>query len=318
MKQLTIFTPTYNRAYTLPRLYNSLLKQDASLFKWLIVDDGSTDNTEELVGKWIKEHKLDIKYIYQQNAGKMQAHNRGLKECDTELFLCCDSDDWMAENSIRPALEFWNKHQKEHSGMVGPRRQHQKELSGMVGPRRQHQKELSGMVGPKTIINRNIDTLSTLPKDDTVDTLSGLYEKGYKGETALIFRTSVIRKYPFPKIEGEKFITEDYIYCQLDDKYELLIYPQYCMECEYQQDGYTENIIKLERANPKGFALYYNEKAKHVRTFRRKIRCLREYVQFSRKSNYSILKILKDANYPIMTILSIPLTSVRRILKKLI
>ena len=177
------------------------------------------------------------------------------------------------------------------------------------------------MVGPETIINRNIDTLSTLPKDDTVDTLSGLYENGYKGETALIFRTSVIRKYPFPKIEGEKFITEDYIYCQLDDKYELLIYPQYCMECEYQQDGYTKNIIKLERANPKGFALYYNEKAKHVRTFRRKIRCLREYVQFSRKSNYSIHKILKDANYPIMTILSIPLiplTSVRRILKKLI
>ena len=237
MKQLTIFTPTYNRAYSLPRLYDSLLKQDTSLFKWLIVDDGSTDNTKELVDGWIREGKLEIKYMYQKNAGKMAAHNLGVKECDTELFLCCDSDDWMAENSIKTALDFWNAYQKELSGMVGPKRLHQKELSGMVGPRDNKKSETN--------------SLETLPKNEKTDTLSGLYKKGYFGETALFFKTSVIRQYPFPVIDGEKFIPEGYVYRQLDDKYELLIYPAYCMDCEYQEDGYTNNGLKLRVNNPK-------------------------------------------------------------------
>lgn len=237
MKQLTIFTPTYNRAYTLPRLYESLLKQDTNLFKWLIVDDGSTDNTKQMVDDWVKDGKLEIRYVYQKNAGKMAAHNLGAKECDTELFLCCDSDDWMVDNSIKPALDFWNAYQKE--------------LSSMVGSKVMHQKELSGMVGPRENMKAESDALDTLPKDEKTDTLSGLYQKGYEGETALFFRTSVIREYPFPIIEGEKFIPEGYVYRQLDDKYELLIYPAYCMDCEYQTDGYTNNGLKLRVNNPK-------------------------------------------------------------------
>lgn len=242
MKQLTIFTPTYNRAYTLPRLYKSLLKQDTCLFKWLIVDDGSTDKTEELVRGWINENKLEIRYIYQKNAGKMSAHNHGVRECDTELFLCCDSDDWLVEDSIKPALDFWNNRHKLLSGMVGPKRL-------------LCQKELSGMVGPRDNNKVDYDALSTLPKDEKTDTLSGLYQKGYKGETALMFRTEIIRKYPFPIIEGEKFIPEDYVYRQLDDEYDLLIYPHYCMDCEYQEDGYTNNGLKLRLKNPKGYLL---------------------------------------------------------------
>ena len=260
MKQLTIFTPTYNRAYTLPRLYESLLKQDTSVFKWLIVDDGSTDNTKELVDGWIREGKLEIRYIYQKNAGKMTAHNLGGKECDTELFLCCDSDDWMAENSIKPALDFWNAYQKE--------------LSGMVGPKRLHQKELSVMVGPRDNNKSNYDSLETLPKDEKTDSLSGLYNKGYKGETALFFRTSVIRKYPFPVVDGEKFIPEDYVYRKLDDKYDLLIYPVYCMDCEYQEDGYTNNGLKLKIMNPKSNLLNELDILKRQFTIKEAIRVL--------------------------------------------
>lgn len=260
MKQLTIFTPTYNRAYTLPRLYESLLKQDTSVFKWLIVDDGSTDNTKELIDGWIHEGKLEIRYIYQRNAGKMAAHNLGVKECDTELFLCCDSDDWMAENSIKPALDFWNAYQKELSGMVGPKRLLKKELSGMVGPRDNKKSET--------------DSLETIPKNEKTDTLSGLYQKGYFGETALFFRTSIIRQYPFPIIEGEKFIPEGYVYRQLDDKYELLIYPAYCMDCEYQPDGYTNNGLKLKIKNPKSSLLNEMDILKRDFTIKGAIRVL--------------------------------------------
>ena len=246
MKQLTIFTPTYNRAYSLPRLYDSLLKQDTSLFKWLIVDDGSTDNTKELVDGWISEGKLEIKYMYQKNAGKMAAHNLGVKECDTELFLCCDSDDWMAENSIKTALDFWNAYQKELSGMVGPRDKKKSETN----------------------------SLETLPKNEKTDTLSGLYKKGYFGETALFFKTSVIRQYPFPVIDGEKFIPEGYVYRQLDDKYELLIYPAYCMDCEYQTDGYTNNGLKLKIKNPKSSLLNEMDILKRNFTIKGAIRVL--------------------------------------------
>ena len=290
MKQLTIFTPTYNRAYTLPRLYESLLKQETSLFKWLIVDDGSTDNTKELVDGWISEGKLEIKYMYQKNAGKMAAHNLGVKECDTELFLCCDSDDWMAENSIKPALEYWNNYQKE--------------LSGMVGPKLIHQKELSGMVGPRDTASKNYDSLSTLPKNIKIDTLYGLYNKGYVGETALFFRTSIIKKYPFPEIEGEKFIPEEYIYRRLDEKYKLLVYPHYCMDCEYQADGYSNNIRRLKLKNPKGFLLNDIDKLERKFTIKQAILVLglEEYIGEPYKLN--------RLPYPIIMLLLLPIGKV--------
>lgn len=314
MKQLTIFTPTYNRAYSLLRLYNSMLKQDTSCFKWLIVDDGSTDNTRDLVSEWIKENKIEIRYIYQKNAGKMQAHNVGVLECDTELFLCCDSDDWMVEYSIKPALEYWNSYQKKLFGMASPRIIHQKELSGMVSPRYHQQKELSGR-GAINVTKCPIDLHSVFSKDLKTCTLEGLYEKGYHGETALIFRTEVIRMYPFPKIEGEKFITEDYIYCQLDEKYELLVYPKYCMYCEYQNDGYTKNIAKIAEKNPKGYALYANEKVKHAKSKWEILYRSYDYFLFSRKGKVPFMKIISKASFPMATLVSIPLFSTVRKLK---
>jgi len=274
MKQLTIFTPTYNRAYTLPRLYKSLLGQDTKLFKWLIVDDGSTDETHGLVKGWQAENKVDIRYIYQENAGKMQAHNRGVKECDTELFLCCDSDDWMLPESIRPLLDYWNENKR---------------------------KGLCGIIGPRYIPRNKIDSLSTLPPKK-YNTIAGLYKNGYFGETAIGFLTEVLRKYPFPIIQGEKFITEDYIYCQIDDKYQILVYPTYCMECEYQNDGYTNNLHDIKAQNPKGYALYYNEKARHVDDSATRDSLIWQYVYYARRSNYSPVKILKDASFPRQTL----------------
>ena len=239
MKILTIFTPTYNRAYTLPRLYHSLLKQDTSIFEWLIVDDGSTDNTRQVVEGWIKEGKVDIRYIYQQNAGKMQAHNRGVEESRTDLFLCCDSDDWMADNSVKAAVDFWLNH--------------------TTGDNAKELPPLCGMISPKELKNSGYDSMATMPKNLNYTTLDGLYKLGYKGETALMFITDVIRHYPFPKIEGEKFITEKYIYNQLDRKYQLLVYPEYYNICEYQEDGYTSNAKKNALKNPLGCALYLKQ-----------------------------------------------------------
>ena len=238
MKILTIFTPTYNRAYTLPRLYQSLLKQDTSIFEWLIVDDGSTDNTHQLVDSWLMEGKLDIRYVYQQNSGKMQAHNRGVEECRTKMFLCCDSDDWLEDYSVKSAVDFWLDH--------------------TTGDKAKNLPPLCGMISPRKMVNSE-DSFAKMPKSLRFTTLDGLYMLGYKGETALMFITDVIKQHLFPKIEGEKFITEKYVYNQLDRKYQLLVYPEYYNICEYQTDGYTCNALKTALKNPLGCALYLKQ-----------------------------------------------------------
>ena len=112
MKFITVFTPAYNRAYCLARVYESLLKQTNQNFVWLIVDDGSTDNTKELVAGWVKEQKLVIKYIYKANGGMHTAHNAAYKNIDTELNVCIDSDDFMPISAIQnifetPKESFW-------------------------------------------------------------------------------------------------------------------------------------------------------------------------------------------------------------------
>lgn len=110
MAFLTIFTPAYNRAYTITRTYESLLKQQCKDFIWMIIDDGSTDNTKELVEKWKnKENGFEICYIYKENGGMHTAHNVAYENIDTELNVCIDSDDCLAENAVQKILEKWKK-----------------------------------------------------------------------------------------------------------------------------------------------------------------------------------------------------------------
>ena len=100
MKEITIFTPTYNRLYSMKRLYRSLINQTNKDFIWLIVDDGSTDKTEEYVREWINNNKIEIRYLYQKNQGKQVAHNLAVENCNTDFFICVDSDDYLTNNAV--------------------------------------------------------------------------------------------------------------------------------------------------------------------------------------------------------------------------
>ena len=213
MKQLTIFTPTYNRAYILPKLYESLCVQTCQDFEWLIVDDGSTDNTQVLVKKWIEEDRIDIRYIYQENAGKMMAHNKAVCESEAELFMCVDSDDKLcSEKVIRDCLDFWdhNKSSKESN--------------------------ICGFMALKRMSNEN-----------------------YTGEKAIVFLRNILAKYPFPYFEGEKFVTDVYIYDQIERDYTFLHFSYYVQECQYNEDGYSFNYMKVLFDNPQGFRAYHNQ-----------------------------------------------------------
>lgn len=232
--RITIFTPTYNRAHTLPRLYQSLCEQDTRDFVWLVIDDGSTDGTESLVAVWKNDNIIEISYFRQDNGGKMRAHNRGVELCETELFVCIDSDDYLnGPKAVSDTLAFWTA----NSDMA-----QRDDISGMVSYRQMMQHEHAPFP----------DGLQTC-------TLTGLYDRGFRGETTLVFKTAVLRRYPFPVEDGEKFITEAIVYDLLDQRYKLLLHRFYMQVCEYQADGYTLNGMDVLLRNPRGYRRYYNQ-----------------------------------------------------------
>ena len=157
MKTLTIFTPTYNRAYILPNLYQSLCKEPTEDFIWLIIDDGSSDNTQEVVEKWQRENKIEIIYHKQTNGGKMRAHNVATRLCCTPLFFCIDSDDQIIEGTVKKIIE-------THQGL-------------------QDDKFLCGIIAKKLIINRQ--TSQNLPNLKR-STLHDIYQTGFTGDTSLV------------------------------------------------------------------------------------------------------------------------------------
>lgn len=284
LKTLTIFTPTYNRSYILPMLYKSLLDQTTNDFVWLIVDDGSTDDTEQLVNNWLEQHSscFEIFYYKQSNKGKMQAHNLGVNKAETELFMCVDSDDYLEKDAVEKIVNFWKSVKYKRTN-------------------------LCGIISPRRMLNVDYNSLSLIPLDIEFTTMNALLKSAYKGETAITFVTSIIKKYPFPQIENEKFITEDYIYCQIDDDYIYAILKYETVVCEYKNDGYTKNINKIMAENPRGYSLYYNEKAKRAKSLGSIKFTVVKYIVFSLLSGFSILNIMRKTYRPFFTFLLLPL-----------
>ena len=233
--KLTVFTPTYNRSELLTRVYESLKRQTCKDFCWLIVDDGSTDDTKSKVESFVGEGIIPIEYHYFENGGKMRAHNRGVERCKTEWFLCLDSDDLLTDDAAELILDCIGE--RDMSG-----------LAGIVAHKGKSATELLSGVG--------------FPKGVEKSTLYGLYLKGFKGETTLVFKTEVLKKYPFPEIEGEKYVPEDYIYDKIDAEYEFLVLDRILTVCELISEGYTDSVRKLKEDNRQAWYLYYEQRAR--------------------------------------------------------
>ena len=229
MPLLTIFTPVYNRAYTLPRTYESLLKQDCKDFLWLVVDDGSTDNTANLVKEWqSQDNGFEIRYIYKENGGMHTAHNTAYENIDTELNVCIDSDDRMADGAVKKIICKWNKIKDQgYAGIVG--------LDADINTG-----EVIGMGFPNGLIET---------------TLGGYYASGGKGDKKLVYRTDVVRKYPpYPVFPEERFVPLGCLYTMIDQDYKLAVFDEVLCDVEYMVDGSTKNMFRQYLCNPKGFA----------------------------------------------------------------
>lgn len=225
---ITVFTPAYNRAKTLIRTYESLRKQTCKEFIWLIVDDGSKDETEELVSQWKRqENDFPIEYIYKENGGMHTAHNVAYDNIHTELNVCIDSDDCLADNAILKIKEKWEAiKDKNYAGIIGL----DADLSG----------NLIGTGFPDYL-------------EET--TLSGYYASGGKGDKKLVYRTDVIKKYPrYPEFPGEKYVGLNYKYILIDQDYKLAVMNEVLCNVEYQPDGSSGTMLKQYKTNPRGFA----------------------------------------------------------------
>lgn len=227
MKALTVFTPTFNRAFCLDQLYQSLLSQTSNDFLWLIVDDGSTDTTKALVQSWINANKIEIRYIYQENQGMHSGHNTAYQNMTTVLNVCVDSDDFMPNNAVELILKKWSLCKDDS-------------LAGLIGL--DAFKE-GGIVGDE------------FPATLQTATLTDLYQKHQlKGDKKVVIRTSVVKEFPlYPIYKEERLVPLGVLYLMIDQKYKWLCTNDvYCI-VEYLDEGSSRNIIKQYQKSPKGF-----------------------------------------------------------------
>lgn len=275
---LTIFTPTFNRAYTLHKCYESLIRQTSKNFLWLIIDDGSTDNTRELVEKWINENKVTIKYHYQQNQGMHGAHNTAYELIDTELNTCIDSDDYMTDAAVEKIIEFWKKNKK-------------KDLAGFVAL---DSYEDGKIIGTK------------FPEGLKETTYFDIYHKhNVKGDKKFIYRSELTKRYPYPIFKGEKYVSLAYKYAKLDSEYKLALMNEVVCIVQYMEDGSSLNMIRQYRKNPRGFAFIRVENMKDSRlSLTNKFKESIHYVSSSLLSKNK--EFIKETPCKLLTILAIP------------
>lgn len=230
MPTLTVFTPTYERAHTLPRTYESLCRQSCKDLVWLIVDDGSTDGTGDLVRSWQeKENGFEIRYIWKENGGMHTAHNTAYEQIDTELNMCIDSDDCLADGAVEKILTKWAQvRDKGYAGLIGLDADMEGRLIG-----------------------------TGFPPGMEATTLSGYYAGGGRGDKKLVYRTDVVRRYPpYPVFPGEKYVALAYKYRLIDQDYELAVLDEVLCQVEYQPDGSSGTMWRQYLKNPNGFAFW--------------------------------------------------------------
>ncbi len=275
MKTLTVFTPSFNRADLLPRLYESLCNQTDNDFCWLVIDDGSSDNTEQIVNSWITENKIEIQYIYQENQGMHAAHNTAYKNIITVLNTCIDSDDFMPNNAVEIILNKWNNIEKE---------------------------KFAGIIGLDADLSLNLIGAFFSTNATTVE---NFYNSGGTGDKKLVYRTEIINKYPeYPLFENEKYVGLGTKYLQIDKDFELATLNEILVIVDYQLTGSSNTMFSQYLKNPKGFS--YNR----IISMQLSSSVKRKFIESIHYISTSIIlkdtKFLKKSPKKAITILAIP------------
>lgn len=258
---ITVFTPTFNRCDFLPKIYACLCKQTFWHFEWLIVDDGSTDGTAEVVKELIdkkektKEGRMfPIRYFHQENGGKHRAINRGVKEAYGELFLILDSDDTLPSDSLEIVNRYYQQIRDDHS------------FGGVCGYMAHHDGTVIGHGNDAEILDTN-----------SID-LRNKYH--VQGDMLEVFRTSVMREIPFPDIPGEKFVPEALVWNRIACKYRLRVFHEVVYYRDYLDGGLTDKIVKIRMTSPLASMMTYAELNSYQIPFISKVKASINYWRF--------------------------------------
>ena len=269
--KISVLTPTYNRGKLLNRLYESLVENSKYNveIEWLIMDDGSTDETENIVKEFKEVSNLEIKYFKQNNQGKMAAINNLVEHVTGQYMIDCDSDDYFADNAFKFMKERIEKTQDE------------KGIYGYCFLKFTTKGESLGKVFTK--------------KRTTLFDLH--FKENDQGERAILFISNIRKRYKHKLEDGEKFVTEARMYYEMDEKAELLCFNLPIMICEYQESGYTKNLEKQFKENPKGyFKLFQEILGRNMKgvLWEKRMYAIKHYILFATLTNQKhILKNIK-------------------------
>lgn len=250
---ITVFTPTYNRGDLLIRVYESLKAQTFKDFEWLIVDDGSTDNTREVVAKLQEECDFSIRYILKENGGKHTAYNLALDVAQGDYFFTVDSDDWLPKESLL-------------------------NISKLIVDI-EDLDDVAGIIALKELPNHQILDEPFVSEMQCIQ-LRQLELIGQAGERSLVFKTEIAKQFKFPVIFGERFVTESVVYDQFNKDYKFLVSNCCLTTCEYQDEGLSSNPRRLMLRNPGGYFIYYRNRIGMAASWSERIGYMLRYNMF--------------------------------------
>ena len=260
MPFISILTPTYNRGKLLSPLYDSLKNLTFEDFEWLIVDDGSEDDTEQYALSWI-EHNIEnaefpIRYIKKSNGGKHTAINRGVREANGELILILDSDDTLPSDSLATIAQYY----EQCKGY--------KDCAGVCGLMAHHDGQLIGTGFPKE------------PMYESALQFRYAEEGNVTGDLLEVYKTSVMREFPFPEIENEKFCPESLVWNRIANKYKLFCFNKVIYYRDYLEGGLTSKIVRIRMNSPIASTMTYAEMLDYNISLKWKIRSAINYWRF--------------------------------------
>jgi len=230
MPQLTVFTPTFNRAALLKRCYESMCRQTDQSFIWMVIDDGSTDDTSRVVHEWMQEpHAFSLQYFYKENGGLHTAYNEAIAHMETELCVCIDSDDFMPDDAVEKILRFWDAHGSD---------------------------AYAGIVGLDCYLNGEIvgDPLPDQKSVNLIDLLVGRYPI-HNGDRTNVVRTELYKRFaPMKVFPGEKNFNPHYMHLQISQEYDFLVMNENLRYVDYQPDGMSNSMLRQYANSPNSFA----------------------------------------------------------------
>lgn len=282
MKTVAILTPAYNRCDLLDRLYISLKNQTDKDFIWVVIDDGSTDGTEEYFSSIEKSSDFQIVYHKKENGGKHKALNFGYQYIDSPLTFIVDSDDYLTDNAVETIKKIYIKY-KEEKDLCGFSFLRGKSDGGLLSDSGVPENALKESY-VECRINRNIG-----------------------GDMAEVWYTECLKQYPFPEIDGEKFLGEDVVWVRLSEKFKVRFFNEVIYISDYLADGLTNNRRKHNIASPKGCVIRAEAFLNSNASIKAKIKAMLQYYIYGRFANYTIHELYDRSDKKLFfTVMVIP------------